>query len=100
MTTLPHGFSKILEQIFSRPKQSSMIPKVFGAFIVILLTAFCSVEDEVMSNKSLVAYIDDDDLASKISSVNIGDKLFNTSFIPTGKNEDEATNLSNHCIFF
>lgn len=53
-----------------------------------------------MSNKSLVAYIDDDDLASKISSVNIGDKLFNTSFIPTGKNEDEATNMSNHCIFF
>ncbi len=90
ITTLPHGFNKILEQIFSRPKQNGMIPKVFSAFIVILLTAFCSVEDEVMSNKSLVVYIDDNEMFSKMGSLNIGDIFFNTNFIPSGKNESAA----------
>lgn len=37
-----------------------MIPKAFGALIVVLLTAFCSVEDEVMCNQSLVVYLSDE----------------------------------------
>lgn len=40
-----------------------------------------------MSNTNLVVYMDDQDLATKISSLNIGDILFNTSFIPSEKNE-------------
>ena len=76
-----------------------MIPKVFAAFLVILLTAFCSVEDEVMSNKKLVVYVDDKDLFSKINSINIGDNIYNTSFIMCGKNESDTSNDFNHCLF-
>ena len=40
-----------------------------------------------MSNTNLVVYIDDNDLATKMESLNIGDILFNTGFIPSEKNE-------------
>jgi hypothetical protein len=63
------------------------------------LTAFCSVEDEVMSNLKLVVYIEDPNLEAKMSSLNIGDILFNTSFIPSGKNESDSSNDINNCIF-
>jgi hypothetical protein len=52
-----------------------------------------------MSNTNLVVYIGDNDLGAKMGSLNIGDILFNTSFIPSGKNESIEENESNHCLF-
>jgi hypothetical protein len=86
MVTLPHGLNKILDQIFGHRRQSSMLPKVFGALIVVLLSTFCSVEDEVMSNTSLVIHLADDELPIKLTSINSGDTLFNTGFFPCRKN--------------
>ena len=58
-----------------------MIPKVFNVFVVILLSAFCCVEDEVMSNINLSVNIDESDVEVKINSLNIGDTMYNTNFI-------------------
>lgn len=62
-----------------------MIPKVFNVFVVILLSSFCCVEDEVMSNINLSVNIDDADVEVKINSLNIGDTIYNTNFIYCGK---------------
>ncbi len=52
-----------------------------------------------MGNKNLVVYFDDENLSTKINSLNIGDILFNTSFIQSSKNESDISNGSNHCLF-
>lgn len=52
-----------------------------------------------MTDKSLVAYIDSSEIENKVNSLNRGDVLFNTGFVPIGKDEDESSNLLNHCLF-
>lgn len=85
--SLPHGFSNIFQQIFNRPQATCLTPKIFASYLVTLMTAFCSFEDEVMDKKRLVVYVNDETIAAKMETINPSDILFNTGFLLCGKDE-------------
>lgn len=88
MFSLPHGLSNVIQLIFSQGLSTCLAPKIFAGLLVLLLSAFCSFEDEVMNKKRFVIYLDDstnENFSSILSALKIGDILFNSCFILSGK---------------
>ena len=59
MFSLPHGLANVIQLIFSQGLSTCLSPKVFAGVVVLLLSAFCSFEDEVMNKKKFVVYLED-----------------------------------------
>ena len=102
--SLPHGLAGVIQRIFQEPLITILTTKIFSGFVLILLTAFCSFEDDVMNKKTLLIYINDsnfNEFRSIMGALKIGDVLFNRSLLMCGKSNENAhsTNISNNCLF-
>jgi hypothetical protein len=57
--SLPHGLFYVLKLIFEDPLSTCLTPKAFSVIVVILLTCFCSFQDEVINKKRFVVFLND-----------------------------------------
>ena len=102
--SLPHGLANVIQRVFQDPLTTILAAKFFSGFILTLLAAFCSFEDEVMNKENLLVYINDSnfkEFRSIMGALKIGDILFNRSLLMCGKSNENAksSNISNNCLF-
>jgi hypothetical protein len=85
--SLPHGLSAIISNIFKRPRKSLLSIKIFCHFILVILTAFCLHEHQLMENIELISFSEDPKIQEKLKHLKSGDIVYTSSFVYCCKNE-------------